>query len=138
MVAPLIGRADARAVMADALADAVAGRGGPLLDEQARSAYRRRLDELREAADDGDEAAQAERDALIAELSAAYGLGGRQRRTGATAERARSAVTLRIRDAIARIGLEHPELGRHLRASVRTGVFCSYQPEQPVDWQLTT
>jgi hypothetical protein len=108
---------------------------GPLLDDQAKTAYRRRLDDL---ADAGDEASLAERDALIAQLSAAYGLGGRQRRTGAAAERARSAVTLRIRDAIARIGREHPELGRHLRASVRTGVFCSYQPEQPVDWQLTT
>ena len=111
---------------------------GPLLDEQAKAAYRRRLDQLRNAADDGDEAADAERAALIAQLSAAYGLGGRQRRTGATAERARSAVTLRIRDAIARIEREHPELGRHLRASVRTGVFCSYQPEQPIDWDLTT
>jgi hypothetical protein len=108
---------------------------GPLLDEQAKAAYRRRLDDLEDA---GDEVSLAERDALIAQLSAAYGLGGRQRRTGATAERARSAVTLRIRDAIARIGRDHPELGRHLRASVRTGVFCSYRPEHPVDWDLTT
>jgi hypothetical protein len=109
---------------------------GPILDDRARAAYRNRLTELDEAAAAGDERAAAEREALVAQLAAAYGLGGRERRTGATAERARSAVTLRIKDAIKRIDKVHPELGRHLRASVRTGVFCSYAPERQVGWSL--
>ena len=110
---------------------------GPVLDDHARDAYRRRITELNEAIADGDAAAVAEREALVAELSAAFGLGGRARRTGSAAERARSTVTRRIRDAIALIEQEHPELGRHLRASVRTGAFCSYQPETEQLWITT-
>ena len=73
---------------------------------------------------------------MLAELASAYGLGGRARRTGSDAERARSAATWRIRDAIKRLEKLHPALGRHLRASVRTGVFCSYQPEDEVAWTV--
>ncbi len=43
-------------------------------------------------------------------------------------ERARKAVTARIRDAIRRIGRVAPALGRHLEASVSTGVRCTYAP----------
>jgi hypothetical protein len=110
---------------------------GPVLDDRARDEYRRRITELDEAIADGDAAAVAEREALVAELSAAFGLGGRARRTGSAAERARSTVTRRIRDAISLIEQEHPELGRHLRASVRTGAFCSYQPETEQRWITT-
>ena len=39
-------------------------------------------------------------------------------------------------DAIGRIDRELPALGSHLRNSVRTGIFCSYRPEQPVEWRL--
>ena len=35
-----------------------------------------------------------------------------------------------------RVERELPELGRHLRASVRTGTFCSYEPERPVVWEV--
>jgi hypothetical protein len=40
----------------------------------------------------------------------------------------RKVVTYRIRHAIARIADGHPVLGRHLRAPVRTGTWCSYSP----------
>ena len=85
--------------------------------------------------DEGRARAEEERSFLLAELGAAYGLGGRARRSGAAAEKARGAVTWRIRDAIRRIDEVHPGLGAHLRNSVRTGTFCRYQPEQPVIWQ---
>jgi hypothetical protein len=105
----------------------------------ARSAYRQRLRELEEAAAEADAAADnariaAERDALVEALTQAYGLGGRVRRPGSAAERARTAVTARIKDAIRRIGEAHPDLGRHLARSVRTGTFCSYEPDQPTRW----
>jgi hypothetical protein len=117
---------------------------GEVLDDRARAAYRRRLADLdeqiadAEADGDADAAARAteERGFLVAELTGAYGLGGRPRRAGDPAERARTTVTSRIRDAVARIEKEHPELGRHLRASVRTGTFCSYSPERPVSWEV--
>lgn len=119
------------------------GDTGPVLDEQARASYKRRLEELEEEIDgaalDGDPErqvrAEEERAFLVAELGAAYGLGGRSRRTGAAAERARSAVTWRIRDAIRRIEDVDPALAGHLRRSVRTGTFCCYDPEQPVSWE---
>jgi len=117
---------------------------GEVVDASARAAYRRRLLELDEeetAADErGDQqrsiALAAERDALVAQLAAAYGLGGRARRAGHPAERARTAVTARIRDALRRIEAAHPELGAHLRHSVSTGTFCGYRPELPTKWQL--
>ena len=117
---------------------------GEVIDAQARAAYRQRLSELEQAAAEADADADiersariaAERDALVDALTGAYGLGGRVRRSGSAAERARTAVTARIRDSIRRIGDEHPDLGRHLARSVRTGTFCVYEPDQPVRWSL--
>ena len=119
-------------------------RGIEVLDDQARNAYRRRLadldDEIAEAHDFADTEREArardERDFLLAELTAAVGLGGRSRRMGDEVERARKAVTMRIRHAIDRIEREHPTLGRHLALAVRTGRVCSYEPERPVTWSL--
>ncbi|MFP3921577.1 MAG: hypothetical protein ACLFPA_04915 [Dichotomicrobium sp.] len=79
---------------------------------------------------------QAELDQLIEELSRALGIGGRDRRLGSLAERARSTVTWRIRHAITRIERDHPQLGRHLANSIRTGTFCSYQPERRIAWKI--
>ena len=136
------------AVAALDLASAAPGRvpaapdTGEVIDTQARSAYRQRLRELEEEATEADAAADigrsarvaAERDALVEALTQAYGLGGRVRRAGSDAERARTAVTARIKDAIRRIGEAHPDLGRHLARSVRTGTFCVYDPDQPARW----
>jgi hypothetical protein len=117
-----------------------AGDLGDLLDARARAEYRRRVaeldDEIAEAQRDHDlERAHAERDFIAAELSAALGLGGRPRRSGDPAERARKAVTGRIRLTIGRLGSEHPELARHLTNAVRTGTYCAYRPESAVDWE---
>jgi hypothetical protein len=117
---------------------------GEVLDATARVAYRNRLSqldtEISEAEEYGDDEkrarAKAERDLLVDQLSAAYGLGGRPRRTGDPAERARTAVTARIRSTIRRIEQAHPELGRHLRLSVRTGTLCTYEPDSPTAWTL--
>ena len=114
----------------------------PVIDDVARNQYRRRLTELdqgiAEAADRGDSMAVAqarqERDLLVDQLTAAYGLGGRARRIPDEAERARKAVRRRISDALNRIENAHPALGRHLRHSVHTGVYCSYTPEHDTCW----
>jgi hypothetical protein len=86
-----------------------------------------------EAGGDPERAARAreELEFIARELAAAYGLGGAARRLDDPAERARKAVRNRIRDALARIEASQPALGRHLRASIRTGSFCSCQPERP-------
>jgi hypothetical protein len=113
---------------------------GPVADRRALAAYRERLcgiDAGLDSLDEGSPEAGAlhrERDALLAELSAVAGLGGRTRTAGSAAERMRKAVTYRIRHAISQVADAHPELGRHLQASVRTGTWCGYSPEHPVDW----
>ena len=58
------------------------------------------------------------------------------RRAGDPAEKARSAVTARIRAAMTKIREVHPELGRHLEHSIHTGRFCSYQPDPPITWDV--
>ncbi|NYI46498.1 tetratricopeptide (TPR) repeat protein [Nocardioides aromaticivorans] len=126
---------------------AVVEAGLPVLDEEARASYRRRLgeveDDLAEAERDNDEArrelASRDREYLLAELSGAVGLGGRSRTTGGTAERARTSVTRSLRYALARVAEAHPDLGAHLSRAVRTGTCCSYVPDPtaPLDWHVT-
>ena len=123
------------------------GAGLEVIDEQARDAYRRRLAEVD---DDLDEAtrmndlgrvalAQRDRDYLIAELTRAVGLGGRQRTVGSTTERARTSVTRSVRYAIGRLDEHHPALAAHLTQAVRTGTYCSYTPDPlaAVAWETS-
>ncbi|MDQ2623855.1 MAG: hypothetical protein M3Y20_01715, partial [Actinomycetota bacterium] len=81
------------------------------------------------------ERAQAELDVIVEHLSNALGLRG-PRRTGGSAERARSTVTQRVRATVRRLERVHPELARHLRVSLVTGAMCSYRPERPVGWEV--
>lgn len=130
-------------LMGTALRDPNDG-GMELIDPQARRAYEARLDELQEELDEAQGANDPERgrrardemEFLAAELSRALGLAGRPRRQAGAPERARKAVTWRIRAGIARIEHEYPELGNHLRHAIRTGTFCSYAPEQPLVWRV--
>ena len=122
------------------------GDAGPVLDAQAKAAYRRRLteieDDLEEARARGDSTraaqADAERDLLVSELSRAIGLGGRERRVGSAAERARASVTRAVRQAVVRIGEHHPSLGEYLDRTIRTGTYCAYDPDPrtPIVWML--
>ncbi len=112
------------------------GDAGELLDEAALATYRARVTELREALEEAEtwhdagraEQARDELEALQDELARAVGLGGRVRRAGGAAERARVNVQRRIKDAIRRATRLDPELGRHLERSIKTGAFCRYEP----------
>lgn len=122
---------------------AAGGSLGPVLDETARRAYRQRLadldGELAEAEANADlghlERLRAERSMLASELAGALGLGGRARFAGDPAERARKAVTMRIRAVISVIAEQDDALARHLRNAIRTGRLCSYEPEGTVSWR---
>ena len=83
------------------------------------------------AADRPERAAEleAERDAILGELRAATGLGGRRRALGDDGERARKAVTARIRESIARLRQLDGSLADHLELTVRTGSTCVYAPD---------
>jgi tetratricopeptide (TPR) repeat protein len=138
---------------ADLIAAAGAGQAGladlrmgadEVLDATARRQIRARLASLgediaeAESWNDPERAARAraERDALLRELAAAVAPGGPPRLLGDQSERARKAVTARIRDVIGRLERVHPALASHLRESVTTGIRCSYSPPTPVSWRL--
>jgi hypothetical protein len=116
--------------------DSTRGDAGALLDAEAVQSYRKRLLELKEELEEangfGDlgrvDRAKSEIDFLTRELARAMGLGGRERRVGNAAERARTTVQKRLREAIRRIGEELPEVGSRLEHAVRTGTFCGYFP----------
>ena len=121
-------------------------RGLPVLDDVAKAAYRRRLDDIDEdiadarAANDLVRAELAERDReyLVAELTRAAGLGGRDRVVHDASERARVSVTRSIRYSLARLAESSPAVANHLQQHVQTGTFCVYLPDSlhRVEWTL--
>jgi hypothetical protein len=146
MIAALVSRPDCEIHAVDLATDPDAGAGegaidlgdaGEVIDLRARETYKKRIVELREELDeaeswkDGARAARirGELEALTQQIAAAVGIGGRERRTGSAAERARVTVQRRVREAIKKIAEQDAALGRHLDVSVRTGTFCAYEPE---------
>ena len=133
-------------VQAVDLSRSAVGDAGEILDARAKEAYRRRLAEIDDdieqarATGDAERAAQAdaERDFLVRELARAFGLSGRGRRAASASERARVGVTRAVRQAMARIGEHHPQLGEHLSRTVRTGTYCAYSPDPhaPAGWRF--
>ena len=112
------------------------GDAGPALDPQARTEYEARIvdlrEELEEAREFGDsgraDTAQAEIDFITRELSRAFGIGGRERKSGSAAERARVNVRRRLKDAIERVSEQHSQAGRYLENTIKTGTYCRYTP----------
>jgi hypothetical protein len=124
----------------------VAAPGLPMLDDAARTAYRRRLadvdDDIAEATRHNDlgrlAKAEDDRQYLVNELTRAVGIGGRTRRTGDSSERARTAVARTLRYALDELAVQHRPAAEHLRASLRTGTYCSYVPDPlaTVTWSV--
>jgi hypothetical protein len=122
------------------------GDAGEMLDEQAKVAYRHRLSELREELEEAKEVGNVERaekaeqeiDALTSELSRAVGLGGRNRRAASASERARQSISKTIKSVVERIAQSDARLGDIFSRCVKTGNFCSYQPDPalPIAWEL--
>lgn len=117
---------------------------GDVVDSRAKQIYRTRMEDLQqqieeaESIDDIERAfkAREEFDALADQLAGAFGLLGRSRTFGSTAERARVSTTKAIRSAIERIGEQVPVVAQHLRRAIRTGNYCVYEPEAGVTWTL--
>ncbi len=124
-------RADGLAVVSDL------GHAGEMLDSKARSELRQRVTELRAELADADEMhdmgraerARTEMDFVTHQLSAAFGLGGRERKSSDHAERMRSRVGRAIRASISAIREQDPALGHHFATCIRTGYLCAYLPD---------
>ena len=122
------------------------GDAGEMLDAEAKARYKERLADLQEELEEAQQfndlerAARAEHEIgfLTDELGRAVGLGGRTRRAGSAAERARLNVSRAISAAVKRIGGQERALAEHLTATIRTGLFCSYNPDPRlvVRWEL--
>ncbi len=118
--------------------------GVPVLDAQAKAEYKCRVNDLRQDLNQAERFNDSQRktevknelQAIADQLASAVGLGGRDRRTSADAERARSAVTKCIKQAVRKIDEAIPSLGYHLATRIKTGYFCSYNPhpDRPVAW----
>ena len=110
---------------------------GPVLDSQAKRAYRQRIGELHQELDEARSTNDVERAerleeelrSLTREIVRAVGLYGRERTSGSSGERARVRVTNAIRWAMARVSKEHEPLGGHLLKTIHTGTFCLYEPD---------
>ena len=122
------------------------GDAGEMLDDQAKSAYRRRLSDLREELEEAKELGNVERaeraeeeiDALTSELSRAVGLGGRNRKAASASERARQSIAKSIKSVLERIAQSDAALGDIFSRYIKTGTFCSYQPDPdfPISWEF--
>ena len=123
------------------------GDAGEMLDTKAKQDYKRRLIELREELEDQREFGNRERaaeidseiDFLAREISRAVGLGGRDRRAGSAAERARLNVTRAIKSAIQKISEHNSGLAELLSRSIQTGSFCTFVQDShaKIKWMLS-
>jgi hypothetical protein len=121
--------------------------GLSVLDARAKAEYKRRINDLRQDLKQAEQlndprrktAVQDELHAIAEHLASSVGLGNRDRKAFSAAERARSAVTKCIKRAVREIGKAIPSLGYQLAASIKTGYFCSYNPdpERPVAWKFS-
>lgn len=122
------------------------GDAGPILDPQAKAAYKQRLDELKTELVDAQRCHDLGRTAkveqeiefLTQELSQAVGLRGKDRRAAAPADRARVNVQRSIKAALEKLSTSHPALGRSLASTINTGTYCSYTPDVRIlsSWQF--
>lgn len=117
------------------------GDAGPILDGNARAAYRHEIERLRSEIDEAlsadlletAEVLQQDLDLLVGQLAGAFGLGGRERRAASVTEKARLNVTRAIRTAVRTLIDALPEAGTILDRGVRTGRYCVFEPEADDD-----
>ncbi|MEQ3796392.1 tetratricopeptide repeat protein [Flavobacteriaceae bacterium MJ-SS4] len=115
-----------------------------VIDEKAKASYQKKIESLLSKIEDAKEmqnyeltySLEKEYESLVDHLSKSLGLAGKPRKIGSSVEKARSAVTWRIRSAIKKIDAVHPQLAKHLSNSISTGTFCSYKPELKVTWMV--
>mgnify|MGYP001606093602 FL=1 len=114
------------------------------IDGKAKNSYQKKIKSLLADIEDAQELNNSELvfkleddyESLVDHLTKSLGLAGKPRKIGSSVEKARSAVTWRVRSAIKKIEAVHPQLGKHLSNSISTGTFCSYKPELTVNWTV--
>jgi TolB-like protein len=141
-IAELVAHPEKEVHCAELMGSILTGGAEVLIDETAKKQYQARILEIQQDLDEAemnnDSAVSArlqeEYENLLSHLSSSLGLRNKSRNAGDPVEKARSAVTWRIRNAIRKIENAHPELGKHLSISIQTGTFCRYKPEKEFIW----
>jgi len=120
--------------------------GDLLVDPESLRRYRLRVEDLRdqleeaEANNDPERASRAreELEPILDEIARVSRPGGASRTQAGEAERARVNVYRAIRKSIEKIREQDVSLGHHLDHEIRTGTYCSYDPEAATapDWAL--
>jgi hypothetical protein len=123
--------------LGDGFQEVVLGDDGiPLIDEKGiklMQAERRKLkNDLTAAIQSGNQDAIAnvtsDLSFLDQYLRGTIDVHGSPRTTGDTHQKVSNNVPRRIRDAIKHVRKKHPQLAEHLKASIKTGASCSYEP----------
>jgi flagellar motility protein MotE (MotC chaperone) len=117
------------------------GSSGEILDDEARENYARRYRELKEdleaANQDFDlgrvEKLESEMEQLTDELAKATGLRGNPRQKY-DADKVRKSVSMAVSRDIDKITEKHEAIGRHLTATITSGLTFRYAPEHKIDW----
>ncbi len=128
---------------AELMGTTVSEKGEKLFDAKARQEYEKKILSLQNDMQEAENNCQFERleklqneyDQLLQYLSESLGLNRKVRQTGSTVEKARSAITWRIRNAIAKIEPHLPVLGAYLSNTIKTGTLCCYQPDRNMNWK---
>jgi hypothetical protein len=65
-------------------------------------------------------------------------MGGRNRRAASASERARQSINKSIKAVLEKVTQNDAKLGGILSQCVKTGTFCSYQPDPdfPIGWEF--
>jgi TolB-like protein/Tfp pilus assembly protein PilF len=144
-ISKLLANADKEIHCTDLMGNISSFDGGiEAIDEKAKRKYQSKIQELqsdlREAEEMNDigrvEIISTELNQIIDHLSKSTGIKGRSRKIADPSEKARAAVTLRIKSAVQKIETVHPSLAKHFQNNIRTGTYCIYSPENPVKWEL--
>jgi hypothetical protein len=121
------------------------GPAGEAADATAIGSYRARLHQLERDRQDAEadhdlgrlSQVELESQLLLAELGRVTGLGTTTRPgSSGSSERARKAVSARIRDAIQRLTPMLPDIAAQLDRSIITGSWCRYRPEPTLTWHV--
>jgi len=115
---------------------------GKISDGEAIRQYKKRWHdieaELRQATAAGDPHGQLElreeAEEIERHLKRITTVRGNPRSATNEDQKARQAVSAAIRRALRTISSKHPPLWRHLYKYLKTGLFCCYEPDPPIDW----
>ena len=119
------------------------GGTGPLMDEQGKNAYKNRIKELDEQIEEADELGDThkveelkdEKDKIVKQLAADFGLGGKSRIGNSAIETIRKNVLKRIRIERKNLDETFPEFSKPL-ACIKTGTECKYLPHPDILWKF--